>query len=78
MLNLSEENNLLAYADNIVVIGKSWKVIQSTNQKLINIGNDIGLTIKSRNSKYIMEKQGGVDHNNFHLRNKLTRKIWLK
>lgn len=60
MLNLCEKNILLAHTDNIVVIEKPRENIQGTNHKLINIGNDNDLTIKSGNTNYIMEKKEGL------------------
>ena len=50
-LNLDEGNVLLAYADDIVVIGNSREGIQSTVEELIKIGKDIGLTINSGKTK---------------------------
>lgn len=43
-----------------MVIRKSREGIQSTVKKLIKIGKDIGSTINSRKTKYLMVKQGRV------------------
>lgn len=59
-LDLDEGNVLLAYADDIVVIGKSREDIQSTVEELMKIGNNIGLSINSGKTKYMMAKRGGV------------------
>jgi len=60
-LNLDEGNVLLAYADDIVVIGNSPEGIQNTVEELIKIGKDIGLTINSGKTKYMMVKRGEGD-----------------
>jgi len=66
-LNLDKGNGLLAYADDIVVIGKSREGVQSTVEKLIKVGKDIGITINSGKTKYMVVKRGGGDHNNLHV-----------
>jgi len=63
-LNLDIGNILLAYTDDIVVIGKSREGVQSTIKELIKIGKDIGLTINSEIIKYMIVKRGRGDYNN--------------
>jgi len=74
-LNLDEGNALLAYADDIVVIGKSREGIQSTVDELIKVGKDICLTINCGKTKCIMAEQGGGDHNNLHVRNNTFEQV---
>lgn len=69
MLNLDKGNNLLAYADDMMVIGKSRKDIQNTVKELIKVGKNISLTINSGKAGYMMVKQRGNDHNNLHIGN---------
>jgi hypothetical protein len=71
ILNLDEENILLAYADDRVVIGNSKDSIQSTVEELMKIGKYIGLTINSGKTKYMMVKRGGSDYNNLQVGNKI-------
>jgi hypothetical protein len=68
-LNLDEGNVLLAYADDIVVIGNSRKGIQNTVEELIKIEKNIGLTINSGKTKYMKVRRGGGDYNNLHVGN---------
>ncbi|VVC27148.1 Endonuclease/exonuclease/phosphatase,Reverse transcriptase domain [Cinara cedri] len=74
-LNLEEGNILLAYADDIVVIGNLREGIQNTVEELIKIGKDIGLTINSGKTKYMMVKRGGGDHNNLHVGNNTFEEV---
>jgi len=60
ILSLDERNVLLAYSDDIVVIGKLRDSIQITIEELIKIGKDIGLIINREKTKYVLVKQEGV------------------
>ncbi|KAE9542653.1 hypothetical protein AGLY_002564 [Aphis glycines] len=74
-LNPDEGNILLAYADDIVVIGNSQESIQSTVEELMKIGKYIGLTINSGKTKYMMLKRGGGDHNNLQVGNNIFEQV---
>ncbi|KAF0770859.1 ribosome biogenesis protein TSR3 isoform X1 [Aphis craccivora] len=75
ILNLDEGNILLAYADDIVVIGNSKESIQNTVEELMKIGKYIGLTINSGKTKYMMVKRGGGDHNNLQVGNNIFDQV---
>lgn len=53
-LNLDEGNIFRAYADDIMIIGKSREDIQSTVEELIKVGKYIGLTMNSGKTKYMI------------------------
>lgn len=54
-INRDEGNVLLAYADDIVVIGNSREGIHRVLLKeLIKMGKDIGLTVNRETTKYMM------------------------
>lgn len=65
-LNLDKGNILLAYVDDIVIIGKSQE-IQRTVAELIKIEKVIGFIIDSGKTKYMMVKRGKGDHNNLRV-----------
>jgi sorting nexin-29 len=74
-LNLDKGNILLAYADDIVVIGNSQESFQSTVEELMKIGKYIGLTINIGKTKYMMVKRRGVDHNNLQVGNNIFEQV---
>jgi len=67
--------SLLAYADDILVMGNSREDIQNTVEELITIGKDIGLTINSGKTKYMMVKRRGGNHNNLHVGNNTFEQV---
>jgi hypothetical protein len=65
----------MSYANDIVVIGNSREGIQSSVEELTKIGKDIGLTINSGKTKYMIVKRGVGDHNNLHLENNTFEQV---
>jgi len=61
---LIEGTILFAYADDIVIIGKSRVKIQRTFSELIKAGKGIGLLINSEKTKYMMVERGVGDYTN--------------
>lgn len=60
-------HTLLAYADDIIILGKSKHDIEERARKLINYSSSMGLVINENKTKYMMMTRNATTKGNLHV-----------
>jgi hypothetical protein len=63
-LKLNETHQLLAYADDVNILGENIDIIQKNIEALLDAGKEVGLEVNSEKSKYVFmsRKKAGQKH----------------
>jgi hypothetical protein len=62
---LSWTHQLLAYADNVNIVGKDIDTIQKNTKALLDAGKEVGLEVNPEETKYIVTYSGFYSRWNF-------------
>jgi hypothetical protein len=54
VLKLNGTHQLLAYADNVNILGESTDTVQKNTEALLDAGKEVGLEVNSEKTKYML------------------------